>query len=337
MSRKGGGGPPAGSIANRLELMELALQKQQGILNGLQGILDCNGDGLRAELKAHREYFQATRDQVDGMMNRMDRVIKLNGVQLKNNGTSWASKVEGKACEALDRLGQAEKKVTELLCAFGELDSKVASCFAKAMKDCEEAKNEMHDFNTRAFDRGEQLAALKVRIQKLEEKGKEKDEPDRKKVPNLKKRTELTSDVVAIQERLGNLARAVADNVRQSEEKDGGEEPAGEADGQQGVLREEPERAKMRHHYENCQRAASMLTGRSWSAPPPRSRLASAQHSSMVSPFTCEASAPGCGCFFAQDVQVLQAASALPAYLPSTGPSPPLYLFATDPCEGQRK
>ena len=74
-------------------------------------MLDCNGDGLGAELKAHREYFQATRDQVDGMMNRMDRVIKLNGVQLKNNGTSWASKVEGKACEALDRLGQAEKRL----------------------------------------------------------------------------------------------------------------------------------------------------------------------------------------------------------------------------------
>ena len=260
-------------------------------------MLDCNGDGLRAELKAHREYFQATRDQVDGMMNRMDRVIKLNGVQLKNNGTSWASKVEGKACEALDRLGQAEKQVEHLLCALEELDSKVASCFAKAMKDCEEAKNEMHDFNTRAFDRGEQLVALTVRVQKLEEKGNEKDEPDRKKVPNVKRRTELTEDVVAIQERLGNLARAVADNVRQSEEKDRGEEPAGEADGQQGGLREEPERAKIRHQVENGQRAASMLTGRSWSEPPPRSRLASAQRSSMVSPFTCEASAPGCGCF----------------------------------------
>ena len=107
-------------------------------------MLDCNGDGLRAELKAHREYFQATRDQVEGMKQGMDRVIKLNGVQLKNNGTSWASKVEGKACEALketqrakDGFLQTEKKVMQALCALEELDSKVASCFAKAMKHCE--------------------------------------------------------------------------------------------------------------------------------------------------------------------------------------------------------
>ena len=325
MSKKSGGGPPAGPLSIRLDLMESALKKQQGILNALQGMLDCNGDGLRAELKAHREYFQATRDQVDGMKQGMDRVIKLNGVQLKNNGTSWASKVEGKASEALDRLGQQEKKVMQLLSAFEELDSKVAACFAKAMKDCEDAKNEMHDFNTRAFVRGEQLVALTVRVQKLEEKGKEKDEPDSKKVPNVKKRTELTSDVKTIQERLGNLARAVAENVRQGEEMYSGEEPAGEADGQQGGLREEPERAKIRHDVENGQRAASMLTGRSWSEPPPRSRLASAQRSSMGSPFTCEASAPGCGCFFAQDAQVLKAASVLPDHLDSVGPSPPLF------------
>ena len=340
MSKKSGGGPPGG-LGQRLDGLESELKTVKGNVKNLEVMLNCNGDGLIAELKDMREYYKATRVEIDRVLTMMNSTIKRNGEALKNNGTSWALKVEGKAVEALKETQRAtagflqtEQKVMEALGALSKLDSKVASCFAQAMRHCEEAKNEIHDFNTQAFDRGEQLAQLAVRVQNLEEKGKG-NPPDRK---NVKKRTELTENVEAIRTNLGNLARAVAEKFRHDEEADGGEEPAGEADGQQGGLREEPGRAQLRYQLENGQRAASMLTGRSWSEPPLRSRLASAQRSSMVSPFTCEASAPGCGCFSAQDAQVLKGASLLPDHLDSVGPSPPPFLLlATDPCEGHRK
>ena len=145
------------------------------------------------------------------------------------------------------------------------------------------------------------------------------------------KRTELTSKVTDIQDQLGNLARAVAEKDRQGEEMDSGEEPAGEADGQQGNL---PEDRKLRH-FENCQRAASMLSGRSASEPPRRSRAASAWRSGMVSPFSGEASAPEC-VWSVVPAQVLKPASAFPDYVGSVVSFSPPFLLATDPCGGQR-
>ena len=337
MSKKSGGGPPGG-LGQRLDGLESELKTVKGNVKNLEVMLNCNGDGLIAELKDMREYYKATRVEIDRVLTMMNSTIKRNGEALKNNGTSWALKVEGKAVEALKETQRAtagflqtEQKVMEALGALSKLDSKVASCFAQAMRQCEEAKNEIHDFNTQAFDRGEQLAQLAVRVQNLEEKGKG-NPPDRK---NVKKRTELTQNVEAIRTNLGNLARAVAEKFRHDEEADGGEEPAGEADGQQGGLREEPGRAQLRYQLENGQRAANMLTrGRPWSEPPRRSRLASAPRSSMVSPVSSEASAPGCGWFCAQDDQVLKGASLLPPFLDSVGFVPPV-LSARDPCEGK--